>query len=99
MGEISVLFCPPGKKPGLIKVNNEIRALEELLKGALEVKVIEEDGLCLLFNAFGDGLGLELNRVVQGDPIFGPCLFCRREADHFVSLQDEELRELENLLS
>ncbi|NLI92856.1 MAG: DUF3846 domain-containing protein [Peptococcaceae bacterium] len=99
MSEImKVLLCPPGKKPQLIEISNEIPKIEELLEGSLGVKVLG-DGLCLLFDDDGHKKDLVINRLIQGDPIFGYCIFCRKDGEQFTSLTDEEIQDLENLLA
>lgn len=97
--EITILLCPPGSKPKLRKIANESKVMEELLGGRLGIKVLEENGLCLVFNDEGDAKALDLNRVIQEDPIFGSCFFCRQEGDMFQSLTDEEIEDLEHLLA
>lgn len=97
--EITILLCPPGSKPKLMKIANERKAMEELLGGRLGIKVLEENGICLVFNDEGDAKALDLNRVIQEDPIFGSCFFCRQEGEQFQSLLDEEIQDLENLLA
>ncbi len=97
--EITILLCPPGAKPMLKQITNERIVIEELLGGRLGIKVLEENGICLVFNDEGDTKALDLNRVIQEDPIFGSCFFCRREGENFVSLTDEEIQDLENLLA
>lgn len=96
---ITVLFCPPGSKPKLMKIDNDIQSIEKLLEGRLGVKILEEDGVCVVFNDEGDKKALDLNRVIQEDPIFGSCFFCRRDEHGFKSLNDEEIQDLENLLA
>jgi len=96
---IKVLLCPPGKKPQLAEIENDVASIETLLEGTLGVKELEKDGICLLFNDIGDCKALDLNRVIQGDPIFGSCIFCRKQQDTFISLTDEEIQDLENLLA
>lgn len=97
--KITGLLCPPGTKPKLIVTENDIRSLEELLEGRVGIKELGDDGICLLFNEDGDIKGLVVNRVIQGEPIYGSCFFCRKEGDALVSLSEEEIKELENLLS
>lgn len=95
---INVLLCAPQKKPQLFQIKNDKASLEEKLEGMLGFKELG-DGLCVLFNDLGDKLALDLNRVIQGDAIFGSCIFCRKEGDVFVSLSEEEITDLENLLA
>ena len=96
---ITVLFCPPGSKPKLMHIDKDTGAIEELLEGRLGIKVLEEDGLCVVFNDEGDKKALDLNRVIQEDPIFGSCFFCRRDESGLKSLTKEEINDLENLLA
>ncbi|KUO64693.1 MAG: hypothetical protein APF84_06130 [Gracilibacter sp. BRH_c7a] len=97
--KITVLLCPPGSKPKLIEIYNEVKVMEELLEGRLGIKVLEEDGICLVFNDEGHTKALDLNRVIQEDPIFGSCFFCRKEGERFTSLTEEEILDLEHLLA
>ncbi len=97
--EITILLCPPGSKPKLMKITNERKVMEELLGGRLGIKVLEENGICLVFNDEGDAKALDLNRVIQEDPIFGSCFFCRQVGEQFQSLTEEEIQDLENLLA
>ncbi len=96
---IKVLHCPPGKKPNLMQIKNDIESIEEFLEGPLATKELGENGLCALFNDIGHGKDLPINRVIQGDAIFGSCIFCRKEGDTFISLTDDEITDLENLLA
>ncbi|HHV64290.1 MAG TPA: DUF3846 domain-containing protein [Peptococcaceae bacterium] len=96
---ITCLFCPPGKKPELRQISNKVEDIEVLLEGPLGIIELEEDGLCLLFNDIGEKKALDLNRVIKGDPIFGSCIFCRKVGDQLNSLTEEEIQELEYLLS
>lgn len=96
---ITVLFCPPGQKPKLMQIQNDVQALEEVLEGTLGIKVLGEDGICLLYNDIGDKKALDLNRVIQAEPIFGSCIFCRKKEDKLHSLTEEEIKDLEHLLA
>lgn len=96
---LKVLLCPPGSKPELFEVKNDTAAIEEVLQGPIGIKYLEADGLCLLFNDLGDKLALDINRVVQQDPIFGSCIFCRKQGDTLQSLTVEEITDLEHLLA
>lgn len=96
---IHVLLCTPGKKPKLIQIENDVTYIEEFLEGILAIKELEENGLCLLYNEIGEAKDLTINRVIQGDTIFGSCIFCRKEGDKFTSLTEEEIEDLENLLA
>lgn len=97
--KITILFCPPGSKPKLMEIVNESKVMEELVDGCLGVKILEENGVCVVFNDEGHTKALDLNRVIQADPIFGNCFFCRKEGDSFQSLTEEEVQELEFLLA
>lgn len=97
MDIITVLLCPPGQKPQLIQISNTVQEIEGLLGGTLGIKELD-DGIFLLFNDLGHQKALDLNRVIQDDPIFGSCIFCRKEGYKFTSLNYEEIKELENLL-
>lgn len=99
MATITVLLCSPRKKPKLIKISNEIQIIEELLEGTLGIKELEKDGICLLFNDIGHIKALDINRVIQGDPIFGSCIFCRKKGDELISLTEDEIKDLEHLLA
>lgn len=96
---ITILFCPPGSKPQIKQIKNDIETFETLVEGPIGVKVLEEDGLCLIFNDMGDRKALDINRVIQGDPIFGACIFCRINGENFTSLREDEIQELQYLLS
>lgn len=98
MNRIRVLFCPPGQKPQLIFIDNSIEAIELLLEGPVGTKNIDDDGLCILFNDHGHKKALDLNRVVQDDPIFGSCIFCRKSNGQYLSLKEDEQTELESML-
>lgn len=99
MGKMTVLFCPAGKKPELKQISDDIQSIEELLDGVLGIKELEKDGICLLFNDIGHKKALDLNRVIQGVPIFGSCIFCRKEGDKLFSLNKDEIQDLEHLLT
>ncbi|MGI6449682.1 MAG: DUF3846 domain-containing protein [Desulfitobacteriia bacterium] len=96
---ITVLLCRPGEKPELFQISNDVQVIEEFLDGPLGVIEMDDDGICLLFNDLGHKKALDLNRVIQGDPIFGLCFFCRKEGDRFASLKEEEIQELKYLLA
>jgi hypothetical protein len=96
---IKVLFCPPGQKPKLLVMSNEIPEIEKLLDGRLGVKDLGDGGIFLLYNDEGDKKALDINRLIQQEPIFGACIFCRQDGDRFASLTDEEITDLEHLLS
>mgnify|MGYP000910282948 CR=1 FL=1 len=97
--DITVLLCPAGKKPELIRISNEVEAIEELLEGTLGIKELEKNGICLLFNDIGHKKALDINRVIQGDPILGSCIFCRKKNDKLESLTEDEIKDLEYLLA
>ena len=81
-----------------MKISNEIKVMEELLEGRIGVKELEENGICIVFNDEGETKALDLNRVIQEDPIFGSCFFCRKQGGSLVSLTEDEIEELEFLL-
>lgn len=97
--KITGLLCPPGSKPKLIDIENDTCSLEKMLEGPVGIKELGDDGICLLFNDDGDIKDLVINRVIQGEPIYGSCFFCRKEGAAFISLTPEEIKELEHLLS
>lgn len=99
METITVLLCPAGKKPELIEISNDMPVIQDLLEGILGVKELDADGICLIYNESGDKKALEINRVIQGETIYGSCIFCRKAGDKLASLNEDEIKDLVHLLA
>ncbi|MFA6807718.1 MAG: DUF3846 domain-containing protein [Eubacteriales bacterium] len=96
--KVTILFCAPQSKPELIEIENTVSKMEEIVKGPINAKTLDDNGLCVITNELGEVKDLALNRVIHEEPIFGPCFFCRKNGEEFISLFKEEQEDLKNLL-
>jgi hypothetical protein len=98
MTKISVLLCEPQAKPQLADVSPEPEAMAELVTGTFHLLDLGE-GLCLVSDVDGNKKIKDLNRVIDGVPIFGLCVFCRHDgAGNLLSLTPEEQENLVRLM-
>ncbi|WP_041444777.1 DUF3846 domain-containing protein [Syntrophobotulus glycolicus] len=96
--EISVLICKPQSKPELGTIENRTEIIKEIIGGDYIIHVVEEDGLSILYDPDGKDVHT-LNRLIGGEPIFGTVIFCRSKGQELFSLSEDELEDMNYLLS
>ena len=73
--EIRVLMVEPNKHPKEFLLETTLPALQEAVGGLIDIVDID-DGICILLNDAGKLAGLEGNRRVGNDVIFGNFYVC-----------------------
>ena len=92
---ISVLLVEPCKRPKVIKIENTLEKLQELVGGYIEVLYPFEDKVAVIANEERKINGLPLNRALYDDEdkiydiIVGPFLMVGIDGEDFVSLPSE----------
>jgi hypothetical protein len=93
------MLCEPQAKPRLAEIAAARADVEELITGTFFLLDLG-GGLGAVFDGDGNKKVKDLNRVIDGIPIFGLCVFCRHDGQEgLLSLNDDELAEMEKLLA
>ena len=84
-GKISVLLVEPNKYPKMIKIDDTLEAMQEVVGGDIEEYMPFEDEVAIICNEEGKVNGLTPNRAVYGEPqavemTFPAISFSRRTA-------------------
>lgn len=87
-----VLIIEPGKAPLVTEIDNDLKSLQEIVEGNIEVVYLEAN-LLIVCNEEGKCLGLAGNRCIDnGDLIAGTFLICGGNYEgEMVSLTDEQI--------
>ena len=67
-GKISVLLVEPNKYPKMIKIDDTLEAMQEVVGGDIEEYMPFEDEVAIICNEEGKVNGLTPNRAVYGEP-------------------------------
>ncbi|MDR0434029.1 MAG: hypothetical protein LBH21_03060 [Gracilibacteraceae bacterium] len=99
MARIKVLLCEPQAKPRVEEIDGGREAVAALVTGTFYLMDLG-DGLGVVFDADGNKKVKDLNRVIDGVPMFGLCIFCRHDgAENLLALDEAEVAEMEKLLA
>jgi len=94
MGQIRVLLVEPGKAPRIVEVENELRAMQDLVGGFIEAVPMNIPGVVLVCNGEGKIRGDDPNRFADlGGRIgcvYGTFFICGSEGEEFASLSPGE---------
>lgn len=85
-----ILKIEPDKVPYVKEIKSELRALQDEVQGSIEA-VCLEPGVILCCNEEGKFNGMQPNRKLPGDVIFGPFFVVGAQGEDFVSLSDEHI--------
>ena len=89
---ISVVLCEPGKLARVVRVNTELKYLQDKVGGYIETYYpFVNDNICFICNGEGKLNGMELNRSVEingeiTEIIAGPFIICGFNGPNFASL-------------
>ena len=99
MSKIKIIFKEPGKPCEVKEIENELKVLQELVGGLIEV--INFDDLLLICNEEGKLMNLEPNLLFEFDYIAGNCLLVGDDFENgeFKSLTDYEIEEYSRILN
>lgn len=97
--EISVLISNPHSKPELGTIENTPEKIKELVGGDYYIDVTEEDGLSVVYNPVAGEMGHDINRLLRNEPVFGTIIICRSKDGELFSLSEDEIEELQYMLS
>jgi hypothetical protein len=97
--EISVLISNPHSKPDLSTIENTPEKIKELVGGDYYIDITEEDGLSVVYNPVAGEMGYDLNRLLRNEPVFGTIIICRSKDGELFSLSEDEIEELNYMLS
>lgn len=84
---MKIIMKKPGEKPEVIEIENKLSALQEAVRGQIEVVTITDE-VCVLCNKEGKLLGLPRNIVLCGDTLVGTILVVGVAGEEFCSLSD-----------
>lgn len=82
-----ILKIEPEKAPFVKEIESGLRALQDEVQGSIEV-VCLEPGVILYCNEEGKFNGMQPNRKLPGDVIYGPFFVVGAQGEDFVSLPD-----------
>lgn len=88
---MKAVYKCPGQAPGVIEVDNDLKALQGLVEGYIEVVTAAGD-FALIANEEGVMNHMPFNCYWLGHMLFGPILFVGVDGDKFCSLTDEQVR-------
>lgn len=92
---LSVLQIAPGQHPKPIKIDNDLKALQQAVGGSIGASYPFEDPVAIVYNDDGKLMGLPLNRALRDengqmyDAIAGDFLVVGLGEEDFVSLSPE----------
>ena len=89
--QMKVLKIEVGEPPVEKVISNELSALQAEVGGLIEC-VYLENGCIAVVNEEGKINGMQPNRILGDDIIFGPFFICGDTGDDFCSLTDEQIR-------
>jgi len=96
--EIKVVIVEPRKRSCSRTINNDYKALQEVVGGYAENLAIKipdiKSRLVIIFNEDGRAKRLPLNRKVQGHHIVGTFLVCKQSGDELVSLGTTDVKKI-----
>lgn len=89
---MNVLIIEPEKAPREAEINNDLKSLQEVVGGYIEVVYPYDDPVALVCNEEGKLTGLPLNRKLEDyDIIAGTFFICGLTEDDFGSLSPDLL--------
>ena len=94
-----VIFKEPGKEPRTMVVPNELKVLQDLVRGYIETLKIA-DNVVMIFNEEGKLLDLAPNFFVGAiaDVILGPVVIAGEDGDEFTSLSEDNIAFISGIL-
>lgn len=91
-----VLIIEPMKEPHVVDIENDLKSMQDLVGGQIEVINLEDD-IVMVDNEEGKLIGLEGNRRVGRDIIAGTFFLCgSNDEGEFVSLTEEQIDKYTN---
>ena len=87
---MEVLIVEPNKAPRMANIGEDLKSLQEIVGGYIEVIYPYEDLVALICNEEGKIMGLPLNRKLEDyDIIAGTFIICGLSEDNFGSLSSD----------
>lgn len=88
---MTVLIKEPGELPRLTTIKNELKNVQDLVGGYIEVVTWCSDGLVFICNEEGKRLGFPVNfKVTKGneviDYVTGTAIFCGTDGEEFCDI-------------
>ena len=77
-----VVIKEPNEKPRSIFINNQLRALQDLVGGFIEVYPLKPD-LLMIINEDGKLIGEPLNFFIPNDYVSGTAVFAGKDGEDF----------------
>lgn len=102
MEKIKVLVKKPQEKPIVMKINNDLKSLQKIVGGLIEVVSLYDMGenITMLCNEEGLNLNLEPNINIEGQYIVGTIIVLgSNDEGDFVSLSEFEIQKLKPFLT
>lgn len=98
MNKIRILVVEPNKEPYVIKVENELRKLQNIVRGLIEIVNLEHN-VDLVCNEEGKLLGLKFNRIIKDDIIVGTFFIVGQKGGDFISLSRKQIHKYKKIYS
>lgn len=83
---IQVYVKRPGEKPKLKTIENELKTLQSIVDGYIEIVTLTKD-LVIICNEDGKLLGLDYNCRILGEDFVGPIIFAGKRGAELASLK------------
>lgn len=91
--KIKILKVEPGKAPEVTEIDNELRTMQEMVDGYIQIVPLDGDA-CLVCNEEGKLIGLEPNRIVGCDVIVGTFFIAGDDGgEDLCSLREDQIAE------
>lgn len=97
---MQVIIVEPQKKPAVRDIKSDLKSMQEIVGGLIEVLYPFEEPVALICNEEGKLLNLPLNRALRNDAgkvydiISGTLFLCAAppDSEHFESLTDQQVK-------
>lgn len=88
MKEIYVWRIRPGELPEFIKIRNDLKELQNQVKGYIETVTLAAD-LVMICNEEGIRMGMPYNCTINGIDFVGPIIIAGIKGEEFASFPEE----------
>lgn len=90
---MKILYKEPGKAPEIREIENDLKPMQELVGGYIEMVRLGDD-ILIVCNEMGKFDCMDPNFYVEAidDLIVGPAFFCRADGVEFASIGDNDAK-------
>ena len=87
---MKILFKEPNKEFETKEIENDLKTLQQLVGGYIEV-IAYRDNIVIVLEEEGKIKGKKLNMCFYNDVLVGDCVFVGIKDEDFISLTDEQI--------